>query len=523
MGRRGQPRLISGHQSGIPDVSDGPPDVSDMPPEDLRRHAHEAADWIADYLQGVGSFPVLPSVEPGDVRRALPDKAPTEGEPFEALMEEFRSKILAGVTHWNHPAFFAYFPTTGSGPGILGEMLAAALNVNAMVWKTSPAATELEELALDWVRELVGLPDEFRGTINDTASSSSLNALAAARDAAFPDVRERGLFGAPAGRIYASEEAHLSIDKAAMVLGFGLDGVRRVETDGEYKMIPDVLAAAIAEDVANGVRPVAVVATLGTTSGSSVDPVDAIADIAADVGLWLHVDAAYAGPAAIVPELRHHFAGWERADSVVINPHKWLFTPIDCSILYCRRPAQLRRAFSLTPEYLQTAEQGSATNLMDYGVALGRRFRALKLWFVLRYFGSEGIVERLREHCRLAQEFSGRVEREDGWELVAPVPFSTVAFRFCKTGARGGTAVPTEAQRESGGERDFDGDLEGEAQDRVNLEILDRVNESGEAFLSHTRLGGRIALRLSVGNLRTTEDHVLRAWELLQDAARSVA
>ena len=489
-----------------------------MPPEDFPRHAHEAADWIADYLQGVGSFPVLPSVEPGDVRRTLPDTAPTEGEPFETLMEEFQSKILAGVTHWNHPAFFAYFPTTGSGPGILGEMLAAALNVNAMVWKTSPAATELEELALTWVRELVGLPDVFRETINDTASSSSLNALTAARDATFPGVRERGLFGAPAGRIYASKEAHLSIDKAALVLGFGLDGVRRIKTDGEYRMIPDALGAAIAEDVASGVRPVAVVATLGTTSGSSVDPVDAIADIAADLGLWLHVDAAYAGPAAILPELRHHFTGWERADSVVINPHKWLFTPIDCSILYCRRPAQLRRAFSLTPEYLQTAEQGSATNLMDYGVALGRRFRALKLWFVLRYFGSEGIAERLREHCRLAKEFSRRVEREDGWELVAPVPFSTVAFRFCATDARGGNGDPAGSQGESGGE----GEFEGAAQDRMNLAILDRVNESGEAFLSHARLGGRIALRLSVGNLRTTEDHVLRAWELLRDAAKSV-
>ena len=493
--------------------------MSDMPPEDFRRHAHEAADWIADYLQGVASFPVLASVEPGDVRRQLTDSAPVAGESFERVMEDFRSKILTGVTHWNHPAFFAYFPTTGSGPGILGEMLSAALNVNAMVWKTSPAATELEELALDWVRELVGLPDAFHGTINDTASSSSLNALAAARDASFPGVREHGLFGAPVGRIYASEDAHLSIDKAGIVLGFGLDGVRRVETDGEFRMIPEGLRAAIEDDVANGVRPVSVVATLGTTSGSSVDPVDAIADIAAEFDLWLHVDAAYAGPAAIVSELRHHFTGWERADSVVINPHKWLFTPIDCSILYCRCPDQLRRAFSLTPEYLQTAEQGSATNLMDYGVALGRRFRALKLWFVLRYFGSEGIAERLREHCRLAQEFSRRVEHEDGWELVVPVPFSTVVFRYCATDAQGGSGDPAGAQGESGGE----GELEGEAQDRVNLEILDRVNQSGEAFLSHARLGGRIALRLSVGNLRTTEDHVLRAWELLRDAAKNVA
>ena len=477
------------------------PPVSDMSPEDFRRHGHDVVDWIAEYLRRVGSYPVLPSVAPGDIRRGLEGRVTGEGEPFQRLLEDFDSRIVPGITHWNHPGFFAYFPTTASGPGILAEMLSAAVNVNAMVWKSSPAGTELEEHTLDLLRGLVGLPDGFFGTINDTASSSSLYALAAAREAALPDAREHGLFGARAGRIYTSEESHSSIDKAAVTLGFGLSGVRRIETDDQFRMDPAALRQAIEEDIEEGLRPVAVVATLGTTSTSSVDPVSALADVAAEHDVWLHVDAAYAGPAAIVPELRHYFLGWERADSIVINPHKWLFTPIDCSVLYCRRPEQLRRAFSLTPEYLKTDEREGATNLMDYGLALGRRLRSLKLWFVLRYFGSEGIADRLREHCRLAAGFAGHVEREDQWQVMAPVPFSTVVFRFCPTGDDGA----------------------GDHADRINLEILDRVNESGEAFLSHTRLNDRIALRLSVANLRTTEEHVDRAWELLREAATRLA
>ena len=471
-----------------------------MPFDEFRRHGHDVVDWIAEYLQRVDSYPVLPLVAPGDIRRGLKGSVTEEGESFQQLLEDFDRKILPGITHWNHPGFFAYFPTTASGPAILAEMLSAAVNVNAMVWKTSPAGTELEQHTLDLLRRLVGLPSEIFGTINDTASSSSLYALAAARENAFPAAREDGLFGVSAGRIYASEESHSSIDKAAITLGFGLSGVRRIETDDEFRMDPAALRSAIEDDVARGVCPVAVVATLGTTSTSSVDPVDALADIAAEYDAWLHVDAAYAGPAAIVPELRYHFLGWERADSIVINPHKWLFTPIDCSVLYCRRPEQLRKAFSHTPEYLMTREDGGATNLMDYGVALGRRLRALKLWFVLRYFGSEGLSERLREHCRLAAGFASQVESEVGWQVLAPVPFSTVVFRFCPADGDGGAA---------------------ETVDRINLAILDRVNKTGEVFLSHTRLNDRVALRLSVANLRTTEVHVGRAWELLREAARA--
>lgn len=470
-----------------------------MPPEEFRRLAHEAADWMADYLCGVGSLPVLAQVEPGEVRRLLPSAPPERGEDPARLLGDFRDVVLPGITHWNHPAFFAYFAISGSGPGILGEMLAAALNVNAMVWRSSPAATELEEVATDWLRQLVGLPEGFEGTINDTASSSVMYALAAAREVAYPESHSTGLFGLARGRVYASEHAHSSIEKGVLALGFGREGYRAIPSDDAFRMRPDALRAALEEDAAAGIRPVAVVATTGTTSTTSVDPVGAIAPLAREFGAWLHVDAAYGGPAAIVPELRPLLAGWEQADSVVVNPHKWLFTPVDCSVLFCRRPRELVRAFSIVPEYLRSAETGRARDLMDYGVALGRRFRSLKLWFVLRYFGRDGIVANLREHVRLARAFAGWVEASEGWELSAPVPFALVCFRFAPAGA-----APEEA-------------------DALNQRILDRVNASGEAFLTHTRLHGRIVLRLAIGNVKTTEAHVARAWELLREAARAEA
>jgi aromatic-L-amino-acid decarboxylase len=470
----------------------------DMPPEEFRRHGHDLVDWIAEYLAGVGEYPVLARVRPGDVRATLPRAPGPEGEAFDRILDDFNQVVLPGVTHWNHPGFFAYFAVTGSGPGILGEMLSAALNINAMVWQSSPAGTELEEYTLDWLRDLLGLPRTFEGVINDTASSSSLYALAAAREVHLPEARTEGLSGAPRARVYASTEAHSSIDKAGMTLGLGRNGVRRVAVDAEFRMVPRALRTAVEEDLAAGIRPIAVVATVGTTSTTSVDPVGALADLAGEYGLWLHVDAAYAGPAAMVPEFRSLFAGWERADSVVVNPHKWLFTPVDCSVLYCCRSEALRAAFSLTPEYLRTREEGEARNLMDYGVSLGRRFRSLKLWFVLRYFGPDGLRARISEHVRLAREFARRVRESDGWELAAPVPFSTVVFR-----------------------RSVEG-LSGPSQDDLNLQILARVNATGQAFLSHPRLGDRIALRLAVGNLRTTEDHVLRTWGLLTRAAREL-
>jgi aromatic-L-amino-acid/L-tryptophan decarboxylase len=470
-------------------------DTGDLPPESFRALAREAVDWMADYLAGVEHYPVLAPVRPGDLRRALPGAAPEGPEPISDVLRDFEELVLPGITHWNHPSFHGYFAVTGSGPGILGEMLAATLNVNAMVWRSSPAGTELEEHVLAWIRQMLGLPDAFFGVIQDTASTSSLVALAAARQRAYPEIRSAGMFGLPRGRIYASVEAHSSIEKACITLGFGQEGMRKIPTDAGFRMDPRALRAAIGEDLAAGIRPVAVVATVGTTSTSSPDPVRAIADVARDHGLWLHVDAAYAGASAAVPELRPLFDGWEQADSIVFNPHKWLFTPMDCSVLYTRFPATVREAFSLVPEYLSTPEEGESTNLMDYGVALGRRFRALKLWFVLRAFGAEGIRERIREHVRMARTIAGRVEADPSWELVAPVPFATVVFRRVTPG------------------------FDPEARDALNLALMHAVNETGEAFLSHTRLEDRIALRLSVGNLRTELRHLDRTWELLGEHA----
>ena len=472
--------------------------VGDLPPEEFRRLAHEVVEWMADYLAGVDELPVFPTLEPGEIRSALPATPPEDGESLDDALTDFREVIVPGINHWNHPSFFGYFAISGSGPGILGEMLSAALNVNAMVWRSSPAATELEDLTLDWLRQLLGLPESFEGVINDTASSSSLYALAAAREVAYSESHRRGLFDQPHGRVYASDQTHSSIEKAVLTLGFGQDGYRVVESDGDFRMRVDALRDAMARDVDAGVKPVAVVATLGTTSTASLDPVHEIAAIAEEHGAWLHVDAAYGGPAAIVPELRPLLAGWELADSIVVNPHKWLFTPVDCSVLYCRRPEELVRAFSIVPDYLSSAEQGMTRNLMDYGVSLGRRFRALKLWFVLRYFGRAGIVARLRDHVQMAKEFAARIEATEGWQVVAPTHLSAVAFRFVSSSD------------------------DAAALDRANHEILERVNRSGEAFLTHTVLNGRTTLRLSIGNIKTTRQHVERTWALLEAAGWAV-
>ncbi len=471
--------------------------LGDMPPEEFRRHAHAVVDWMADYLAGVGDYPVLAQVQPGDVAAQLPASPPTEGESAEAMLADFERIIVPGMTHWNHPGFHAYFAITGSAPGILGEMLSAALNVNAMLWRSGPSPTELEERSLDWLRQMLGLPPEFRGTLQDTASLSTLIAIATAREAAGLGVREEGMSGRdlPRLRVYASEQVHSSIDKACLTLGLGMRGVRKIATDAEFRMDPAALERAIEEDLAAGVRPLCVVATVGTTSTSSIDPVAAVADVCARQGVWLHVDAAYGGPAAIVPEMRGIFDGVERADSLVVNPHKWLFVPVDASALYFRDPSVARRAFSLVPEYLVTPEGESVTNLMDYGPALGKRFRSLKLWFVLRYFGVEGIAARIREHVRIARALAAWIEAEPGWEMMAPVPLALVVFRHRPEG------------------------MADEAADAHNERIIAAVNSTGRAFLSHTKLNGRIVLRLAIGNLRTTEDHVRATWNLLRETA----
>jgi aromatic-L-amino-acid decarboxylase len=476
--------------------------IGDMDPEAFRREAHRVVDWLADYLAHPDTYPVLSRVQPGDVHDALPEHAPESGEPFDRIFADFEHIIVPGLTHWNHPGFFAYFATTASGPGILAEMLSAGLNVQAMLWRTSPAATELEDVALGWLRDMMGLPPSFEGVIYDTASISTLHALATAREVAVPYVRDRGLVqsGAAAPRVYCSEHTHSSIDKSVVTLGLGVESIRRVPVDERFAMRPDALRAAIGDDRAHGRLPVAVVATVGTTSSTSIDPVDAIADVCREAGVWLHVDAAYAGVMAILPEYRHLFAGADRADSFVVNPHKWLFTPFDLSVLYCRRMDDLRRAFSLVPEYLRTTESAPVKNLMDTGVQLGRRFRALKLWMVLRYFGAEGLRARLAEHCRLAQLFASWVDADPHFERVAEVPFSVVCFRSRPAGVSDEAALATH-----------------------NQSILDAVNASGDVFLSHTKLRGVYVLRLAVCNIRTTEVHVRRAWDLLREHAARLA
>ena len=468
-----------------------------MAPEEFRRQALSLVDWIAAYLS-TEDYPVLSRVEPGDIREALPPTPPEAGVRFDEILSDFETILLPGITHWNHPGFFAYFAISGSAPGVLAEFLTAALNVQAMLWRASPAATELEEVSLGWLRQLVGLPSSFEGVIYDTASISSLHALAAARDVAVPDVRTRGLAGrpdVPPLRVYTSEQSHSSIDKAAITLGLGQDSVRKIPTDDRFRMRTSALRDAIEGDRAEGALPVAVVATVGTTSTTSIDPVPDIATICEREELWLHVDAAYAGAAALVPETAGVLDGCARADSLVVNPHKWLFTPFDLSAFYSRRMDIVRRTFALTPDYLASSESG-ARNLMDTGVQLGRRFRALKLWSVLRYFGAAGIRARLSEHMRLARLFALWVDASDSFERLAPTPLSVVCFR-----ARPEGFVSSE-----------------EALDELNTRVLDNVNATGEVFLSHTRLGGRIALRLAVGHIRTTERHVRRAWELLNEA-----
>ncbi|MGH9804591.1 MAG: pyridoxal phosphate-dependent decarboxylase family protein [Candidatus Acidiferrales bacterium] len=485
----------------------------DMPAEEFRAAGHRLIDWVADYLEHAERYPVLAPTAPGAVRRVMPAKAPDQSQPMDVILRDFEQLVLPGVTHWNHPGFFAYFAITGSGPGILGELLSAALNVNSMLWKTCPAASELEEVVLGWLRELLALPENFFGVVMDTASLASLCAIAAAREA-LPElkIREEGLAGRadlPRLRCYASEQAHSSIDKAAITLGLGQASLRKIPADADFRLRPQLLTQAIEEDLRAGWKPFCVVATVGTTSTTSVDPVPAIAEICARHKLWLHVDAAYAGSAAILPEQRWAIAGCERADSLVLNPHKWLFTPFDFSALYCRRPEILRNAFSLVPEYLRTADQPEVRNYMDYGIQLGRRFRALKFWFVLRYFGSEGLRARLRQHIAWAQEFAAWVDAHPDFERLAPAPFSVVCFR----------ARPAALARQLETSGDDARQQREKYLDELNAALLDSVNSTGEIYLSHTKLNGKFTLRLAIGNLRTTKNHVLRAWRLLREHA----
>lgn len=473
-----------------------------MPAEEFRRFGHELIDWIANYFTHIEELPVLSQIKPGSLKASLPSAPPEVGEPMDKILGDVDKLIVPALTHWSHPSFFAYFATSTSAPGIFGELLTAAFDNKAMLWRTSPASTELEDVTLDWLRQMMGLDSGLTGIIYDTASVSSMHAIAAAREGVEKRIREDGMSGRtdlPLLRVYVSEQAHSSLEKGVITLGLGQRGLRKIPTDSEFRMDPAALAAAVAEDEQNGIIPFCVVATVGTTSTSSIDPVPQIVPICEKHKLWLHVDAAYAGSATIVPELQHLLAGCERADSLVVNPHKWLFTPFDLSVLYCRHMDLLRRAFSLVPEYLRTPEQENVRSGSDYGIQLGRRFRALKLWFVIRYFGHEGLAARIREHCRLAKLFASWVEQSDEWELLAPVPLGLVCFR---------------AHPRRDGESNTDETLR---LNQLNEAIMHRVSAGGHALLSHTRLNDNLTLRLSIGNIRTTEKHVRLVWDLLNE------
>ena len=461
-----------------------------MTPDEFRQYGHKAIDWVADYLAHADRYPVVPKVKPGDLTDALPACGPERGEPMTAILADFEKLIVPANTHWNHPGFMAYFANSAPPEGILAELLATALNPNGMMWKTSPAVTELEQVVLGWLRQWAGWPADWFGMIHDTASTGVMHAVAAARQFVCPDTRNRG--AAPVLTVYTSEQAHTCTEKGAMSLGMGQENVRHVPVDSEFAMRPEALEDLIRRDLDAGLHPCCVTATVGTTGTTAIDPVPAVADICERYKIWLHIDAAYAGSAAIVEEFRWAFAGCERADSLIFNPHKWLLTPMDCSVLYTRRPEVFRQAYSLVPDILRTKADPRAVNLMDYGVPLGRRFRALKLWFILRSYGREGLAAIIREHVRLAQDFAREVEADPRFERTAPAPFSTVCFRYKGT-------------------------------DDENRAILEHVNASGEVFLSGTTVAGRFILRLTIGNRATTAKQVNRAWELIREAAPSLA
>jgi aromatic-L-amino-acid decarboxylase len=467
-----------------------------MHPDEFRRHAHELVDWMADYMARVGELPVTPPVTPGDIRRRLPPSAPEAGEQFVSLFQDFRELIVPGMTHWNHPGWFAYFPGNNSPPSVLGEMLTATMGAQCMSWVTSPAATELEQVVMEWLRQMVGLPGDFVGSIQDTASTATLVALLSARERASKGaIGLQGLSGGPPLTVYASREAHSSVDKGVKLAGFGLEHLRRIATDAAYGMDPAALEREIERDFAAGLRPACVVASIGTTSSTAVDPVAEVSAICRRHGIWLHVDAAYAGSAAIVPELRDRFAGWELADSVVLNPHKWLLTNFDCTAYYVRDRDALLSAFSLTPEYLRTAHDEQVVNYRDWGIQLGRRFRALKLWFVIRSYGVEGLRAIIRRHVALAGELAAWVDAAPDFERMAPVPFGLVCFRYRPAGK-------SEAEL-----------------DALNQRLLEEINASRRVFLTHTRLGGRYTIRLVIGQRETQREHVVEAWKIIREAA----
>jgi aromatic-L-amino-acid/L-tryptophan decarboxylase len=470
-------------------------ELGDTPPEIFRKQLHQVVDWIADFREHVEKLRVAPDDKPGAIGAQLPAQAPEEGEPFEKILGDIERVIVPGMVHWSHPMFLGYFGWTTTAPGILGEILTAPLNVNAMTWRTCPAATELETLVIDWLRQWMHLPKEFDGVVYDTASVGVMHALAAAREDAAPSTRKRGIVGADVRvlRIYASDQAHSSAEKAAIALGLGEQNVQRVPVDAEFRMNVEALREMITEDQRRNFRPLAVVATVGTTSTAAVDPVPEIAKVCHENRMWFHIDGAYGAGFAILPECKSLTDGWSDADSIVVNPHKSLFVPLDFSVLYVRNLERLRRVFTLIPEYLRGDTVDAQKNYMDYGIQLGRRFRALKAWVIWRSLGREGIVLRLREQIRLANLLADWIKSDDRFELSTPVSMGVVCFRFV------------------GGDRN--------EIDKLNSEIVEKINASGRAYLTQTKLRGRTVMRIGLGNVLTTEQHLRKAWQIVRETA----
>jgi aromatic-L-amino-acid/L-tryptophan decarboxylase len=474
-------------------------ELGDLPAAEFRRRLHELADWIAKYREEIADRPISRDVRPGEIISQLDRKPPESGVSLDRIFADIDSVVVPGIAHWAHPQFLSYFGCTTTNPGILAEMITGALNVNAMTWRTAPAATELETLVLDWLRQWLCLPNEFSGVVYDTASISTMHALATARERAAPNTRKLGLTGRDLARlrIYTSDQAHSSIEKGAIAIGVGEENVRRITTDAEFRMDVEALRESISQDLERGFLPMAVVATVGTTSTASVDPIPEIAEICREHKMWLHIDGAYGAGLALLPEWKWITAGWSEADSIVINPHKMLFVPFDFSALYMRNIEQLRRLFTLVPEYLHLRDPvGAEINYMDYGVQLGRRFRALKAWVVWRAFGRQGIAARIRDHVRLAQLFADWVQDDQRFELAAPVMMGVVCFRFIG--------------------------VVGPESDEVNTKIVEKINASGRVYLTQTKLHGRTAMRIGLGNILTTEQHLRNAWELIQETVSKI-
>jgi aromatic-L-amino-acid/L-tryptophan decarboxylase len=474
----------------------GPGELGDVPAAAFRAQLHELADWIADYRENIEQLRVAPNDAPGAILAALPQEPPEQGESFETIFSDVKRTIIPGVVHWGHPQFMGYFGSTTTAPGLEGEILASALNINAMTWRTCPAATELETRVLDWLRQWLHLPEQFGGVLYDTASVGILHALAVAREEAAPSVRKLGMAGRAEVarlRVYTSDQAHSSVEKAAIALGIGEDNVRRVRSDFAFRMDVGSLRTMIAEDRQNGFTPLAVVATVGTTSTASVDPVPDIAQVSRENEMWLHLDGAYGAGLALLPECQWVTAGWSEADSIVVNPHKMLFVPFDFSVLYVRDLERLRRVFTLVPEYLRGDTLEAEKNYMDYGVQLGRKFRALKAWMVFRTFGRTGMAARIRDHLRLAHRLADWIKNDRRFELAAPVVMGVVCFRLV-------SADPEKA-------------------DEINSAIVELINASGRAYLTQTKLNGRTVIRIGLGNILTTEAHLGNVWELIQKTA----